>query len=146
MTDIERAKALFELGGYTCVLVKNGKVRTSTKTGVAPMVGFLNEQLDMKDAAVADKIVGKAAAMLFLLAGVSDVYAAVLSTDALELFIRNGVGCSYGVLTDAILNREGTDCCPMDKAVREISDPQKALTAIQSTLRALSQGGTGAQA
>jgi len=143
MNDIERAKELFLTGEYTCVLVKNDLVYTSETTGIAPMLGFIDSGIDLKDYSAADKIVGKAAAMLFVLAGVKEVFAAVLSKQAEAVFVKYGVQFSCDTLTDAILNRSGTDLCPMEKAVGEIEDPPEALETIRKTLELLRLRNTG---
>lgn len=137
MSDIDRAKALYQTGKYTCVLLKGETVYASTKSGIAPMIGFIENGFELNGFSAADKIVGKAAAMLFVLAGVKEVFAVVMSGQAEALLLNHGVACSYDTLTDSIINREGTDLCPMEKAVKEIEEPQAAFEAIKHTLNIL---------
>ena len=59
-TDIELAKEA--LAGHSIALAKDGAVMTDDKRGVAPMLGFIAENVNLKGYFVADKIVGKAAA------------------------------------------------------------------------------------
>jgi len=134
MSDIERAKALYQSGKYTCVLVKGETVYASTKSGIAPMIGFIENGFAINGFSSADKIVGKAAAMLFVLAGVKEVFAVVMSKQAEDVLKKHGVVSSHDTLTDTIINREGTDLCPMEKAVKDIDEPQAAYKAIKSTL------------
>ncbi len=135
--DLEKAQALL-CDGYTCVLCKAGKVYTSQETGIRPMVSFLSDGVDLKGFSAADKIVGKAAAMLFVLAGVVSVYAPVMSAAAVEYFRRNHVQYAYDELTDAIINRQGNGLCPMEQAVHDLNDPAAAFLAVKLALRALS--------
>lgn len=137
MTDIERAKKLFHTGDYTCVLAKGVTVYTSTKSGIAPMLGFIENGFDLNGYSAADKTVGKAAAMLFVYAGVKEVHAAVLSQKAQEVFVKYGIACTCGKLTEGIINRAGTDLCPMEIAVAEIEEPREALEAIKRILNVL---------
>ena len=73
MTDLELAKR--NLAGHTICLCKDGRLLTSDKRGISPMMDFIEEDCDVAGYSVADKIVGKAAAFLFVLARVREVYA-----------------------------------------------------------------------
>lgn len=74
----------------------------------------------------ANKIVGKAVAMLFVMAGIKEVYAEVLSVSGKAFLEQNNINVSWGVLTDVIINRQGTGMCPMEKAVLNINDCREA--------------------
>lgn len=137
MSDIEKAKELFSAGEYTCVLVKDGKVFTSCLGGIAPMVGFIKDGADLNGFSASDRIVGKAAALLFVLAGVKEVFASVLSSAAEEVFAQHAVQYSFETATDVIINRAGTGPCPMENAVNGIDDPREAYDAINRTLEIL---------
>lgn len=137
MSDLERAKSLLAGGQYTCVLCKDDVTLTSTLTGIQPMVSYLQEQTVLHGFSAADKIVGKAAAMLFVLAGIKAVYANVMSIDAIIILKQNNIATSYAVQTKEILNRKGTDICPMEQAVQNIQQPKAAYAAIQSKLQQL---------
>ncbi|MFZ5975718.1 MAG: DUF1893 domain-containing protein [Bacillota bacterium] len=134
MTDIDHAKTLFLSGKYTCVLYKDGIVHTSALSGISPMVEFLTAGVNLNGFSAADKIVGKAAAMLFVLAGVAEVYAPVMSEQAVKVFLKYGVQYSCDTLTQGIVNRAGTGPCPMEQAVKDIEDPTDAFDEIKQTL------------
>ncbi len=136
MKDITKAKTILE-SGNTCVLVK-GKMRfTSKRNGIVPMVKFLDEGVDLEGFSVADKIVGKAVAMLFVLAKVKEVYAEVLSKTAISVLEANGIAYSYKILTDNIINRQGTGLCPMEETVKDIFDCKQAYEKIKVKLASL---------
>lgn len=137
MTDMEHAKTLLLKDDHTCVLCKGDAVHISDKNGIAPMVGFLTEGTDLKGFSAADIVVGKAAALLFALAGVKEIYAHVLSERAIPVLERFGIAYTYGELTPMIVNREGTGSCPMEQTVEHIEDPAKALPALQATVARL---------
>ena len=59
--------------------------------------------------AAADHLIGRAAALLLLAAGVKAVYGEVMSEDAHRLLSDAGVRTEYGTLVPEILNRAGTD-------------------------------------
>ena len=87
----------------------------------------------------ADRIVGKAAAMLYVLLGVGEVHAEVMSEDALSLLAAHGISAECEVRSRTIKNRAGTDSCPMEKAVGGIADPAAAACAIGAKLDELSR-------
>ncbi len=136
MTDLERAKSILN-EGHTCVLVKNDEVIIYDKTGIAPMMDVLANKINVNDFSVADKIVGKAVAMLMALAKVKNVYAEVISYGAIKVLEENGISYSYKVLTDKIINRSGTDICPMEKTVANIEDLYKAYEALKLKFESL---------
>jgi len=134
MSDLEQAKKILAQGGYTCVLCKGERILTSQLRGVAPMMEFLASKTDLKGCSAADKVVGKAPAFLFVLAGVSAVHAPVMTHAAAEILARYGIQASYEELVDTIQNRTNTGPCPMERAVGEIDDPNEAYEAIQKTM------------
>jgi hypothetical protein len=139
-SDWQRAQALLADGKTTCALVKGDRVHTSTLSGVGPMVHFLSEGTDLNGFSAADKIVGRAAAMLFVLAGVRAVYAPVMSQGACELLSAHGVDWACQDSPERIVNRQGTGPCPMEMAVSGVEDPAQAFEAIKAKLAALRAG------
>ena len=129
--DLRRAIALLKSGEYTCVLAKGERIYTSRERGVAPMLGYLAEHLNLQGFAVADRIVGRAAAMLFVLAGIEEAYGEVMSKGAAEYLRQRGIGASFGVETERIINRAGNGSCPMEAAVAGIDDPVAGYDAIR---------------
>lgn len=133
--DLERAKE--RLAGHSIALCRGEETLTSDARGVAPMVGFLNEGRDLAGFSVADRVVGKAAAMLFVLAGVKEVYAETLSAAGEAYLTAHGIPVSCGTLTASIVNRAKTGLCPMETVVKDLSDPADGLAAIQKRLEEL---------
>lgn len=122
-SDLEKARE--KLGeGHTIALCKDDSLIVSDERGIAPMLGFMRDGRDLRGYSVADKIVGRAAAMLFVKAGIVSVYAATLSVGAKALLEHHGIPVEYSVLTEKIINRKGDGICPMEKAVANISDDE----------------------
>lgn len=144
MTDIEKARALLAQGQKTCVLCRGDALISSEKAGIAPMVEFITDEINLHGFSAADKIIGKAAALLFVLAGVHEVYADVMSTSAMEIFKQHSIPFSYGEKTTVIVNRTGTGSCPMEQAVQGLTDPRAALEAIRARQRELAKGAVNA--
>lgn len=124
----------------TCVLKKGDSILTSEKTGIAPILQWIDDGIDLNGYEAADKIIGKAAAMLFVKAGVKEVYGEVMSEPA-RLFLKSqSIPYSYSTLTDRIINRMGNDMCPMEKTVLHIDDVEEAYVALKETLDKLRTG------
>lgn len=134
MTEIDVAKKLMKDCFYTCVLCKGDKLHISQKSGVAPMMEFIEKGIDLKGFSVSDKVVGKAVALLFVLAGVTEVYAEVISKHAIAVLEKNNIAFSFEKEVDNIINRKGDGLCPMEEATLNIDDPKEAYEAIKAKL------------
>ena len=139
MNDLERAKALLQSGNYSCVFCNGEQTYTSTERGILPLVQILSGDTRLSESSAADRIVGKAAALLFCLIGVKQVYAPVMSRAAVEALSAHGILPSYDTTVETIVNRKGTGPCPMEQAVRGLDQPQAALAAVTQTLAELAK-------
>lgn len=129
--DVSKAKEILKKENYTCVLAKGDVIYSSHERGVAPLLTWLDDNCRFTGFAAADKVVGKAAAFLYVLLDVERVYAEVMSKPALTVLRENGIQAEYAVLADAIRNRSNTGFCPMETAVMEIDNKETALAAIR---------------
>ena len=131
------AKNMIHKGEATCVTVKNNHIATTgTPRGIAYIID-LYEKGELKDAYVADKIVGKAAAMIFTLAGVSECYAENISDGAVQWFDDHGLAYKYKNRSPYIVNRQGNGMCPMEMTVQNIDDEQSAVEALKAKIEEL---------
>lgn len=123
----------------SCVVVKDGAVvAAATGRGIRPVLEFY-EQGILQGASVADKIVGKAAAMVFSLGGVTRVYGRVMSRAAKEYLNQKGIENSCGVCIDLISNRAGNGICPMEETVASITNEEEAYTALKQKWQELAK-------
>ena len=137
MTDLQRAKDLLAQEHYTVVLCRGDATYTDIRRGVAPLLALLDGGEDLTAFAAADKVVGKAAAFLYLRLGVAAVYAAVISTPAYDLLTAHGIDTTYDTLVPAIRNRAGDGYCPMETVTLPLTDPAEAEAAIRKRLAEL---------
>lgn len=138
--SLKKAKELLEKeDGYTCVLCRDDIIYTDTRRGIAPMLSYLEDGIALSGFSAADRVVGKAAAFLFALAGVKEVYAKVMAKTAVAVLDQHRILYSYDVLADHIINRSKTDLCPMEKAVAELNDPDAAFLAVKETFQKLKE-------
>ena len=135
--DLTGAKALLLAEGYTCVLQKDETVYSSTQRGIAPLMKWLATETELQGFSAADKVVGKAAAYLYVLLQVNEIYACVISQPALEVLERYGITVSYDELVPAIRNRTDTGFCPMESAVLSVDNAEEAYAVLQQKLASM---------
>lgn len=106
-------------GGHTLV-VSGTSLRTFDGRGVRDLYRLLTTEPEVLDgAAVADKVVGKAAAALMILGGVRELYACVLSEQAQTLLSASSIRVDYGRTVPHIINRDNTGWCPLERLCRD---------------------------
>ena len=93
-----------------------------------------DESQPLKNAFVADKVVGKGAAALMIAGGVRWIYAKVISEAALMLFSASNVELEYEEKVPNIINRAGTDICPVEKLCLKCQSIEECLIAINNFL------------
>lgn len=125
------AKDLFYKEGCTCVICKGMDIYKSHESGVNPLLDVIDKKLDFKKACAADKVVGRAAAFLYIIIGIEELYAEVISERACAILKEHGVKVYYSECIKQIMNRQNTGICPMEDAVLNISESFAAETAIR---------------
>ncbi len=115
------------------------------KAGLPPeaiieYVRLYREGRDLSGFCAADCVVGRAAAMLFVKAGVHAVFAEVMSDGAAALLAVHGIDASCDVRTAAIEDRQKTGPCPMESAVAGIEDIDASIAAIRRRAEELRAG------
>ena len=112
-----------------------GGVVTCDGRGVSDLYRLLQTDPEcLAGAQVADKAVGKAAACLVIIGGVKQVYTDVVSTPALALLSKNGITVGYGLEVHHIMNRAGTDWCPMERACYELESTEEIYSVIKKKM------------
>ena len=140
MTDVQKAAMLLAQSDLSLVLCKNEELITASKTGISPLVELVESGAELSGYSAADKIVGRAAALLFVLSGVRTLHAQVLSKGAEDILQKHGIEYTYDRLCDHIINRDGNAPCPMEQATAGIDDPAAALQAVKQKLSQLKKG------
>ena len=133
---MNKALEILKDGGYTFIAVKGDEIRRSTLRGVAPIIELIDtEPQFLCGASVADKVIGKAAAMLLYAYGVKEIYTPLISEKALEYFENKSIKIAYDEKTERIINRDKTDMCPMEKCVLNTNDEKEAETLIRNKIK-----------
>ena len=132
--DLELAKLKLIKENLSLVIVKNGKAIFETKKqGIS---GFLEaiEKLDKNlfAASAADKLVGVAAALLCVYAGVVSVFALTISEGGIRVLEDNNIAYLFEKKVSHILNRSKNDVCPFEKRAMASGSPDEAYVKLKS--------------
>lgn len=79
----------------------------------------------MKDAIVADKVIGKVAGSILTVAGVKQIYADVMSKYAIPVLEESHIKYEYKTLTEYVINNAKTGMCPMENKYKDEKDINK---------------------
>ena len=110
-------------------------MREFSRRGVVDLYELLVQDSEfLHNSELADKVIGKGAAVLMIKGGVMRVYADVISAPALELLRTNGVDVTFQTEVANIKNRAGTDMCPVEKRCLLLTDLDEMVGAIRSFL------------
>ena len=134
MKDVDKAKSLLK-DNKTLVFVKGDNVIDSSLNGIKPLITFIDEGINLEGYSLADKIVGKAQAMLCVKANIKEVYTKVMSKGGQRILEKYNIPYTYDVLTEEIINRKKTDICPMEKVVKDIEDINEAYIKLKEKVR-----------
>lgn len=134
MSDQILARNKLLEGGYSCVLVKGGDiVMASYDKGIKSIFSKIVEDKNLlKNASMADKVVGKALALLSLFAGIKSIYGYIMSDHAKIVLENSGINVEYNEMVPYIINKDKTGQCFIEKLVSDIGDPEKAFNAISN--------------
>lgn len=126
-----------------CSLVvrdSDGVLHSFNKKGVRDLIWLLdNSPATLRDAVIADKVIGKAAAGLIAQGGVAVAYADVMSRRALPILEAAGISYSYAQLVEAIEIPEGSGRCPLEKIVEPAGDAGQVEALLRSHFREMKE-------
>ena len=120
----------------TIAVVSNGEVFTSQERGVKPLLHLLTEKKGfLKGASVADKVIGKAAALLMVLGEIKEVHTLIISEPAIKVFEKYNISYFYDKKVDRIVNRTGDGLCPMETLCLDVEEPKEAFEKIMNFIK-----------
>jgi iron complex outermembrane receptor protein len=133
-TMLSKLASVLHVGDFSLV-VANPIISTYNGRGVSDLYRMVSEHdTILLNAFVADKIVGKGAAALMVLGGVKAIYADVISSAALQLLRNASIEVECSVEVPHIINRKGTDICPIEKLCSACSTAEECLPLITDFL------------
>ena len=136
MDCLKRAVRRLNKTDATFVAVRNGRIMDSHDRGIAPIMALvLADTNALRGACVADKVIGKAAALLLVRAGVERLFANTISEHAMSLLSEYHLTFEFGQSVPYIMNRAGDGMCPMQSLVLEVNDPEEAFRVLRDRTR-----------
>lgn len=136
MKDLELAKEFLAQKELTIAIVKEGKIIfTSTDKGIKPMyTAVLELKEELRGASIADRVIGRAAAILCKYAGIKELYTRLISEEAIKVLENSNISFFYDESSPYIKNRDKTDLCPVEKLSQDISSPEELIQRISEFL------------
>lgn len=135
-TDLDLARALLIANkDATLVAVRGDEIVVCRDRGVKPLLKMVAEGRSLKGFSVADKVVGKAPALLYAVLGPEAVFSPVMSWTGRAVLLTAGIFVSHDVLVPHISNRAKSGQCPMDESVTNIWEPYEAVGVLEERAR-----------
>lgn len=134
---MEQIINLLQKENCSCV-IKNKEIRTFHRQGVIDLYDLLKQESKfLKDASVADKVVGKAAAALMTLGCIKELYTYTISDLAYDILRDADITVKYERKVPVILNRTQQDWCPLEKLCYDETSTERILQIIEHFINGL---------
>ncbi len=136
MDDLEQAKRALKDKNLSLVFVKNSQIIFETDAeGLAGFLQAIDTLGRLSGSSVADRVIGKAAALLCAYSKVKATFAITLSRSGLETLKTHNIRSEFENLTPTILNMKKSDKCPFEKLVENVKAPVEAYEKIRRFCR-----------
>ncbi|MGM9859330.1 MAG: DUF1893 domain-containing protein [Muribaculaceae bacterium] len=133
---MQRLIDILHASACSLVVGKGDDISTYNGRGVSDLYRILTtEPSALQGACIADKVVGKGAAALMILGGISALWADVISQAAVDLLAGSGIDVQYGRKVPHIINRQGTGMCPVEHLCADCVTAHECLPLISSFLQ-----------
>lgn len=133
---MEHLKAMLdnpEVRGVVCST--GGEIVEFHSPGVKDLYCLVATRRSLLDSAcVADRVIGRSAALLLAMGHVSKVFAQLISEQAVQVLQAAEIAVDYDTMVPNIINRDGTDICPVEKLTMKVTDPEVAFEKIREFL------------
>lgn len=123
MNDVKQI--LYEKNA-SLVVYKDGICNEYYSQGIKDIIQILSKNKDaLKDSIIADKVIGKVAGSVLVVAGVKEIYADKISKLAIPILESANIKYEYREEVEYIQNRDKTGMCPMEAKFKEENDLNK---------------------
>jgi hypothetical protein len=128
MQDLEMARKRIHDKGLRLSIVRDGHlIYESASRGACGFLDAIESKgTALRGASVADRVVGKAIALLCAYVKVKAVYAIALSKEAEAVLKHHFIHYELDEAVDRILDNDQATLCPFEKLVSGISNPKVA--------------------
>jgi len=129
-------KEKFSSSDHSCMIfVGKDLLFSSDKRGVSPLIDFIDSFDSPGNYLLADKVIGKAAALLCLKAGIKAIYTNLISTQAKKLLNEHGLPVRFENEVPAVQNRSLTGLCPMESLSKGVETPEEMYSKVVDWLQ-----------
>lgn len=117
MNNLKLAKSTLFENEYSIVVVKENEiVYKSESKGLQSLISlYKTKKNTLEDSSIADKVIGRAAALILVDANIKEVYADLISQNAIEILNKSNIPYEYKAQVKEIRNRDNTGMCPMEE-------------------------------
>jgi hypothetical protein len=132
-SDLALARQLLETEGLAFVLVREGRViARGGDHGVAELLSAVDRLGgEVRGASLADKVVGKAVALIVARGEICAVDTPLASEAAALVLKSRGVALQAATVVPLILNRRGDGPCPLEQLTQPFEEPEPALVRLR---------------
>jgi L-lactate utilization protein LutC len=136
MKEIDIAKKLLNDENLNLAIVKDSKIIfKSTDRGIKPLYTAINEIREkLSGCSIADRVTGKAAAMLCKHGDIKELHTKLISENAINILKETSIIFNYDELTPFIKNRDKTGMCPIESLSIKANSIDELLAEISSFL------------
>lgn len=113
----------------TCVVKQQNRLYKEASRGITPIINLLQKD-KLRGATLADKVIGKAAAMMMVYGGIKEVETILISEPAYRFFLQHNIPIIYETKVSYIVNRSKDGMCPMEETVLHMDDMEEAYRAL----------------
>lgn len=141
MKDIELAKKLLDNEKKALVIVKDGRVLYSSDgRGIKPIYTALKEfKVELKGASIADKVIGKAAAMICQDGQIKELSTKLISESAIDVLKNTSIIYDYEKSVPYIKNLDQSRMCPVETLSLKANNIDDLLEEICNFLKSISK-------
>lgn len=117
MNNLKLAKSTLFENEYSIVVVKENEiVYKSESKGLQSLISlYKNDVNTLENSSIADKVIGRAAALILVDSNIKEVYADLISQNAIDILDKSDIPYEYKSQVTEIRNRDNTGMCPMEE-------------------------------
>lgn len=139
MKDIELAKRILDSEKQAIVIVKEGRIIFSSNgKGIKPIYTALKElKSELRGSSIADKVIGKAAAMICEYAGIKELSTKLISENAINVLENTSIIYNYEKSVPYIKNRDQSGMCPVETLSLKTNNIDELLIGVSNFLKSI---------
>ncbi len=135
--DLNRAKQQLITQNHSLVLVKDDNILfTGKRSGILDLWNVYENQPDLLvKTAAADRVIGKAAAIVMAAGDISACYSQVMSGGAEKIFRQQEIIYETDMKVQAIKKPDTGELCPLEKITNDIDDLEQGMSKISQFMK-----------